>query len=115
MSGSCRRVAIVSHSRARVGGVETYLASIVPALVRAGHDVGCWFETAGAGADPVIDANHGVESWVASPDGDGGLADLAAWKPDVVYGHGSCRRYTSARRCGSRLPCSSRTRTTVRV
>ena len=88
MSGSCRRVAIVSHSRARVGGVETYLASMVPALVGGGPVGGCWFETAGAGADPVIDANHGVESWVASPDGDGGLADLAAWKPDVVYGHG---------------------------
>ena len=88
MSGSCRRVAIVSHSRARVGGVETYLASIVPALLRSGHEVGCWFETAGIGADSVLDPDDGVESWVASADSDRGLADLAAWKPDVVYGHG---------------------------
>ena len=89
MSGAChRRIAIVSHSRARVGGVETYLASIVPALRRAGHEVGCWFETAGEGADPVIAPADGVVSWVASADPDRGLAGLAAWKPDVVYGHG---------------------------
>jgi glycosyltransferase involved in cell wall biosynthesis len=89
MSASTRRrVAIVSHSRERVGGVETYVASIVPALRRAGHEVGCWFETAGIGADPVIAAADGVASWVASTDPDGSLAALAAWKPDVVYGHG---------------------------
>lgn len=88
MRGSSRRVAIVSHSRARVGGVETYLAALVPALRRAGHEVGCWFETAGAGADPVIAPADGVVSWVASATADSGLAALAAWKPDVVYGHG---------------------------
>ena len=89
MSGSSpRRVAIVSHSRARVGGVETYLAAIVPALRRAGHEVGCWFETAGDGADPVIGPAAGVVSWVASANPDRGVADLAAWKPDIVYGHG---------------------------
>jgi glycosyltransferase involved in cell wall biosynthesis len=88
MTGSCRRVAIVSHSRARVGGVETYLASVVPALRRAGYEVGCWFETAGADADPVIAPDDGVMSWVASADSDHGVAGLAAWKPDVVYGHG---------------------------
>jgi glycosyltransferase involved in cell wall biosynthesis len=82
MSGHCRRVAIVAHSRVRVGGVETYLASVVPALRRAGYEVGCWFETAGAGADPVVAPDDGVVSWV------GGLAGLQAWKPDVVYGHG---------------------------
>ena len=42
-----RRIAIVSHSRERVGGVESYVATLVPALRRAGHEVGCWFETAG--------------------------------------------------------------------
>ena len=89
MSASTRRrIAIVSHSLARVGGVETYVASIVPALRRAGHEVGCWFETAGLGADPVIAPADDVASWVASADPDRGLAALAAWKPDVVYGHG---------------------------
>ena len=68
--------------------METYLAAIVPALRRAGHEVGCWFETAGDGADPVIGPAAGVVSWVASANPDRGVADLAAWKPDVVYGHG---------------------------
>lgn len=85
MTGPSRqRVAIVSHSRARVGGVETYVASIVPALRRAGYEVGCWFETTGTGADQVIAPGDGVTSWVAAS----GLAELSAWQPDIVYGHG---------------------------
>jgi glycosyltransferase involved in cell wall biosynthesis len=88
MGASGRRIAIVSHSRARVGGVESYVAALVPALRRAGHEVGCWFETAGAGADSVVPPGADVASWVASAASDDGIAQLARWRPDVVYGHG---------------------------
>ena len=83
-----RRIAIVSHTRARIGGVESYVATLVPALCRAGHTVGCWFETAGHGADPVILPDGDVPSWVAAEHADAGLGALAAWQPDVVYAHG---------------------------
>ena len=33
------RVGIVSWTRRRVGGVETYLSRVIPAIVRAGHAV----------------------------------------------------------------------------
>ena len=36
----------------------------------------------------MIAPADGVVSWVASANPDRGLAALAAWKPDVVYGHG---------------------------
>ena len=83
-----RRIAIVSHSRARLGGVESYVATLVPALQRAGHAVGCWFETAGHGADSVIGPNDQVPCWVASEQTGAAVGELAAWKPDVVYAHG---------------------------
>ena len=83
-----RRIAIVSHSRARLGGVESYVATLVPALRRAGHTVGCWFETAGHGADSVIAPDDQVPCWVASEQVGAAVGELAAWKPDVVYAHG---------------------------
>ena len=83
-----RRIAIVSHSRARVGGVESYVATLVPALRRAGHAVGCWFETAGRGPDRVIAPDDQVPCWVASEEVGAAMGELAAWKPDVVYTHG---------------------------
>ncbi len=88
MSRHPRRIAIVSHSRARVGGVESYVATLVPALRRAGHAVGCWFETAGHGADSVIAPDDPVTCWMASEDTGAAVGELAAWKPDVVYTHG---------------------------
>jgi len=83
-----RRIAIVSHSRARVGGVESYVATLVPALRRAGHAVGCWFETAGHGPDRVIAPDDHGPFWVASEQAGAAVGELAAWKPDVVYVHG---------------------------
>jgi glycosyltransferase involved in cell wall biosynthesis len=87
MTGKRRRIAIVSHSRTRIGGVETYLATIAPALRRAGHEVGCWFETDGDRADPAF-AGNGLECWAGSSDTAAALEALKAWKPDVIYGHG---------------------------
>jgi len=83
-----RRIAIVSHSRARLGGVESYVASIVPALQRAGCEVGCWFESDGDAADPVVPADSVASCWSAGEFADGGIEAVRAWKPDVVYAHG---------------------------
>jgi glycosyltransferase involved in cell wall biosynthesis len=83
-----RRIAIVSHSRARIGGVESYVATLVPALRRSGHTVGCWFETAGHGPDRVIAADDRGPCWVASEQAGAAVGELAAWRPDVIYAHG---------------------------
>jgi glycosyltransferase involved in cell wall biosynthesis len=82
------RIAIAAHSARRVGGVEQYLAAVVPALVRAGHDVACWFETNDADHSPILDRGGVVPTWTASREPERGVPALRAWRPDVVYAHG---------------------------
>ena len=82
------RIAIAAHSARRVGGVEQYLASLVPALVRAGHDVSCWFEADDADHSPILDRGGLVPTWTATREIGGGVPALRAWRPDVVYAHG---------------------------
>ena len=82
------RIAIAAHSARRVGGVEQYLAGVVPALVRAGHDVACWFETDEADHSPILDRGGLVPTWTASREPERAVPALRAWRPDVVYAHG---------------------------
>jgi glycosyltransferase involved in cell wall biosynthesis len=82
------RIAVVNWSRRRVGGVEGYLADVIPALVAAGHDLIFWFEM-----DRPVDRNaiplpDGVSAICADTRGtDAAIADLRAWKPDLLYLH----------------------------
>jgi glycosyltransferase involved in cell wall biosynthesis len=79
------RILCAAHDAGRAGGVESYLSTVLPALVSAGHDVSCWFETSRAGREPIVSA--GVRVWT----GDGApepLAPIARWAPDVLYVHG---------------------------
>jgi glycosyltransferase involved in cell wall biosynthesis len=82
------RIAIAAHSARRVGGVEQYLAVVVPALVRAGHDVACWFETDDADHSPILDRGGLVPTWIAARAAERGVPALREWRPDVVYTHG---------------------------
>ena len=82
------RIAIAAHSTARAGGVETYLADVVPALALAGHDVGCLFETAAGTAASILPARHGGPVWIADGQVTDALEALTAWRPDVIYLHG---------------------------
>ena len=82
------RIAVAAHSATRAGGVESYLAAVVPALARSGHDVACWFESVAPGAEPILDARPGPV-WIAAPGaGAGALQALREWRPDVIYLHG---------------------------
>jgi len=82
------RIAIAAHSPRRVGGVEQYLAAVVPALVGAGHEVACWFETDDAGHSPILDRGGPVTTWTAPHLPERGVPAVREWRPDVVYGHG---------------------------
>jgi hypothetical protein len=83
------RIAIVTWNRRWVGGVETYLGAVVPALAAAGADIALWCEVARPiDRDPIpLPATTSVICAEA-----GGLAaavaDLRAWAPDVLYAHG---------------------------
>lgn len=78
------RVLIASHNAAHVGGVETYIETIVPALARRGHAVGVWYEegaAAGRAADP------GIPRWFNASHSSS-FGQLEQWRPDLVFTHG---------------------------
>ncbi len=82
------RVAVVSHNERRVGGAETYVRAIVPALERAGFTVATWFEGAQGTGDPVLPAGSARPSWTADADTTAALRALSAWRPDLLFVHG---------------------------
>jgi glycosyltransferase involved in cell wall biosynthesis len=83
------RIAMVTWSRRRVGGVETYLSAVVPALAAAGHEIAFWCEVdrpvdrdpipLPAGSPVICAETRGV---------DAAAAELRAWRPDLLYAHG---------------------------
>lgn len=79
------RILCAAHHAGRIGGVETYLSLIVPALHAAGHDVACWFQCGDQAREPVIGAGLPVTSWIDSPES---FEALRRWAPDVIYAHG---------------------------
>jgi len=83
------RIAITNWSRRRAGGVETYLAGIVPELVRANHSVAFWHEVDEPTGRERILLPEGVPGWCLSDLGsERAVAALRDWQPDVIYGHG---------------------------
>lgn len=83
------RIAIINWTRRRVGGTETYLGLIVPALLEAGHEVAFWSETDLPLERELISLPDGVPVWDASALGTGrALQGLGRWRPDIIYAHG---------------------------
>jgi glycosyltransferase involved in cell wall biosynthesis len=83
------RIAVVSWSRRRVGGVEAYLADVLPGIQDAGHSVAFWYETDEATDRERIALPTGVPSWcVAELGREAALEALKGWHPDLLYVHG---------------------------
>lgn len=83
------RIAVVNWTRRRVGGTETYLGLILPALIEAGHEVAFWHETDVPRNREAIALPEGVPSWDASLLGPArALEELRRWSPDLIYAHG---------------------------
>jgi glycosyltransferase involved in cell wall biosynthesis len=83
------RVAVLSWTAQRVGGIEAYLSLVLPAMVHAGLEVAFWYEHRDAGRLPAIDMPPGVPVFSAADLGvDGALEKLSEWQPDVLYVHG---------------------------
>ena len=83
------RIAVINWTRKRVGGTETYLGLIVPALLEAGHEVAFWHETNLPDDRDHITLPEGLPSWDASALGPSrALEELRRWRPDLIYAHG---------------------------
>ncbi|HEV7744979.1 MAG TPA: glycosyltransferase family 4 protein [Pyrinomonadaceae bacterium] len=82
------RIAILNWSGRKVGGIETYLSALIPALVNAGHEVGFFCEVDQPVERDQISLPPAVQSWCVSTLGKGpALQALRDWQPDLLYTH----------------------------
>ena len=90
------RIAVATRHRDHVGGVETYLERLLPALAARGHTLLLWhqFDSAGTPIDlpPATECRS-----VASLGASSALSALCDWKPDVVFAQGLADTHLEAR------------------
>jgi len=86
------KIVIATQNRGIVGGVETYLQSLVPALMESGHDIALVYEHVPADpAGPTVDPRDArLPVWYVEElkRSSGHLRELMDWAPDVVYSQG---------------------------
>jgi glycosyltransferase involved in cell wall biosynthesis len=83
------RIAVVNWSNRRVGGVETYLNTIIPELSRAGQQIAFLHEVDEPANRDRIALPESVPNWcVAALGAAAALRKLRDWQPDLIYSHG---------------------------
>lgn len=82
------RVAVASWTIRQVGGVESYLGMVIPAMRAEGLDVAFFHEVDQPSDRIRLNTADAPIVGVASMGPDAALAALRAWKPDVLYMHG---------------------------
>jgi glycosyltransferase involved in cell wall biosynthesis len=80
------RVAVITQSRDRVGGVETYIEAVLPALAER-YELAFWSASNEITQRGAIQLPGTVLCGKISPTGDPVLS-LKAWKPDLLFAHG---------------------------
>ncbi len=81
------RILIATTHRGIVGGVETYLRALLPALLDRGHEVALLHEAAVTPGHAAVDADAArVPCWHVARARDWRAA--RAWRPDVCYSQG---------------------------
>ncbi|HVB79350.1 MAG TPA: glycosyltransferase family 4 protein [Candidatus Binataceae bacterium] len=83
------RIAAVNSYHARVGGAETYLDTVIPALAAGGHQIAFVSELDSPPGVQAIRLPATAPAWCAAEMGwPRALAALESWRPDVIYVHG---------------------------
>ena len=83
------RIGVVNWSSRRVGGVEQYIAVLIPALRQSGHAVAFWHEVDTPASRPRIEVPiDGLDICMTDSGLDASLKLLGDWQPDVLYVHG---------------------------
>src|SRR6185437_5247050 len=83
------RIVIANAHHARIGGAETYLDTIIPALGAAGHQIAFFSELDAPPGVQQIRLPAGTPAWCASETGmSRAVAALESWRPDIIYVHG---------------------------
>jgi len=83
------RVAVIYSYRSKIGGIESYLDTVIKQLSHSGHDVSFWYEIKSDPTAEQIELPRGVTSWCFEELGiDRALKALREWTPDIIYSHG---------------------------
>jgi glycosyltransferase involved in cell wall biosynthesis len=82
------RILIVHEAPAGAGGVESYLASLMPALAGRGHEVAflCYNARSEEGPTRLLDSRF-LSASAADEGLDGAVAKMRDWGPDVCFSH----------------------------
>ena len=85
------RVLIAASHRNIVGGLEKYLQTLIPGLVKRGHLPGLLYENAfEAGREAIDSPAIPLDSACVSDQGLPAVIEWAKeWRPDIVYSHGT--------------------------
>ena len=78
------RIVVAQDALHAEGGVESYLAAIVPALRARGHSIALLFVRRGKGM-PLVDTADGPAVGVDPQQIDWAFAELRSWRPDVCF------------------------------
>jgi glycosyltransferase involved in cell wall biosynthesis len=82
------RILIAHEAPAGAGGVESYLAALIPALGARGHELAFLHHNPRGEPGPTRLARPGMPAISVSDDGlDGALEGVRAWRPDVCFSH----------------------------
>jgi glycosyltransferase involved in cell wall biosynthesis len=84
-------ILIATRNRGVVGGIETYLQGLIPALVQRGHQIAMLYDYAGDVTGAIVDpAEADLPFWRSEEllERSALWEELTEWRPDVVYSHG---------------------------
>lgn len=83
------RIAVLNTYGRQVGGIEGYIAAVVPALTAAGHQVSFWSQLDGPEDRPTLNLGTEVTTHqLGHLERAAAVAQLRAWEPEVLYVHG---------------------------
>ena len=81
------RILVATQARERIGGVEAYLESVLPALA-ARNEVAFFSASTGISERGPIALPPGVKSYPPGEGSNDRIQAVKAWRPDLVFAHG---------------------------
>jgi glycosyltransferase involved in cell wall biosynthesis len=81
------KIAVLTWSDRRAGGVESYLDACLPELARLGHEVSFWFETSEPQGRARLSVTTALETCRLGGPGVA-VEALRQWRPDVILSNG---------------------------
>jgi glycosyltransferase involved in cell wall biosynthesis len=82
------RIAISTWTRRLAGGVESYLAAVIPALADRGHDLALIHEVDEPLDRGPLHARAEIAEWCLADGAGAAIERLRRWRPDVIFAHG---------------------------